>query len=139
MRHTAVTAPPTGYLARDGAVPRHWPFAAAMGLITATFSTMAVVLGAGRFGRDVDHSWMEVGMFLLREAGISADPTAGEVAAGLAVHVLADFSWALVFFGVLAPRTRRLGPPGLLLVALPWALATAAVSTTPSCRGFSRG
>ena len=62
-------------------------------------------------------------MVLPRDAGISATPTAGEVAARLAVHVFADF-FALVFFGVLAPWTRRLGPPGLLLVALPWPFAT---------------
>jgi hypothetical protein len=123
----AGSAPGSGYLACDGAVSRRWWFAAAMGLVTATFSTIAVVLGAGRFGRDVDLSWMEVGMVLLREAGISATPTAGEVAAGLAVHVFADFFWALVFFGVLGPWTRRLGPLGLLAGALPWALATAAV------------
>ena len=123
----AGSAPGSGYLACDGAVSRRWWFAAAMGLVTATFSTIAVVLGAGRFGRDVDLSWMEVGMVLLREAGISATPTAGEVAAGLAVHVVADFFWALVFFGVLGPWTRRLGPLGLLAGALPWALATAAV------------
>src|SRR5919204_2587886 len=127
MRAMAESAPGSGYLARDGAVSRRWWFAAAMGLVTATFSTIAVVLGAGRFGRDVDLSWMEVGMVLLREAGISATPAAGEVAAGLAVHVFADFFWALVFFGVLAAWTRRLGPPGLLVVALPWPLATAAV------------
>ena len=123
MRAMAALAPGSGYLARDGAVSRRWSFAAAMGLVTATFSTIAVVLGAGRFGRDVQLSWMEVGMVLLRDAGISATPTAGEVAAGVAVHGLADFFWALVFFGVLGPRARRLGPPGLLAVAL----ATAAV------------
>ncbi len=98
-----------------------------MGAITASYSTAVVVLGSGRLGRDVDLSWMEVGMVLLGNESVSSEPNARHVVAGLFVHIFADFTWAMIFFGLLAAGTRRLTPRRLLVVAGPWALGTAAV------------
>jgi uncharacterized protein (DUF305 family) len=105
---------------------RRWRFALVVGLVTSTFSTLAVVVGAGRIGRDVPLSFMEIGTILLRWSGVRVQPTAREVLAGLAVHQGADIGWALVFFGLLGSWTLRLRPAALLALAPLWALATAA-------------
>ena len=42
-----------------------WQAAALLGLLTSTFSTLAVTLGAARVGRDIAVDWMMVGTVLL--------------------------------------------------------------------------
>jgi hypothetical protein len=48
------------------------------------------------------------------------------VAIGIAFHQWADFSWALVFFGVLGKWTASLSPAWLAMAAVPWAILTSA-------------
>ena len=111
--------------------PRHsasdWRAAALLGLLTSTFSTIAVTLGAARIGRDISIDWMIVGTVLLRDGGLQAEPGWRELGAGVLVHLSADFFWAMVFFGLLGRWTGRLSPWVLLLVAPPWALLTSAI------------
>lgn len=104
-----------------------WQAAALLGLLTSTFSTLAVTLGAARVGRDIAVDWMMVGTVLLRDGGLAAEPGWRELGAGILVHMSADFFWAMVFFGLLGRWTRRLGPWALLLVAPAWAPLTSAV------------
>jgi uncharacterized protein (DUF305 family) len=104
-----------------------WRAAVLLGLLTSTFSTIAVTLGSARVGRDITVDWMMVGTVLLRDSGLQAEPGWRELGAGILVHMAADFFWAVVFFGLLGRWTRRLSPWALLLIALVWALPTSAV------------
>jgi len=123
-----VASPSTdGGATGHGPLERRWLVAAAMGLITSSFSTLFVLLVGDRIGRDVALSWMEVGLVVLRDSGAVAEPGVREVVVGIAVHQAADFSWAFLFFGVLAPFTWRFHPAQLLAIAPLWALTTAAV------------
>ncbi len=67
---------------------------------------------------------MTVAAIPARDGIISSDPTAAAIAAGIAFHQWADFSWAPVFFGLLGRWTARLPPVALAAVALPWAFLT---------------
>jgi len=49
------------------------------------------------------------------------------VAVGIAFHQWADFSWALVFFGVLGKWTANLSPASLAMAAMPWAILSSAL------------
>jgi uncharacterized protein (DUF305 family) len=105
----------------------NWRAAALLGLITSTWSTVAVSLGAARVGRVIEVDWMIVGAVLLREVGLVAEPGWRELAAGILVHQSADFFWAVVFFGLLGRWTGRLGPWAILALAVPWALLTSSI------------
>jgi uncharacterized protein (DUF305 family) len=104
-----------------------WRAAALLGLLTSTFSTVAVTLGSARIGRDVVVDWMMVGTILLRDQALRAEPGWIELGVGILVHQSADFFWALVFFGLLGRWTGWLTPWTLLLLAAPWAALTSAV------------
>jgi uncharacterized protein (DUF305 family) len=58
---------------------------------------------------------------------LQAHPSGWAIAAGVAFHQWADFSWALVFFGVLGRWTARLSPLALLMIGLSWAALTSAL------------
>src|SRR5215207_8185011 len=101
-----------------------WRAAALLGVLTSTFSTLAVTLASARLGRDVAVDWMIVGTVLLRDGGLQAEPGWRELGLGILVHMSADFFWAVVFFGALGRWTGRLGPWALLPIALLWAPLT---------------
>jgi len=99
-----------------------WIAAAELGLISSTFSTIVSQLFAARIGRDAAVDWMTVVTIPARDWAISAEPSWSAILAGIAFHQWADFSWALVFFGVLGRWTADLRPLTILLLALPWAV-----------------
>lgn len=99
-----------------------WIAAAELGLISSTFSTIVSQLFAARIGRDAAVDWMTVATIPARDWAISAEPSWSAILAGIAFHQWADFSWALVFFGVLGRWTADLRPLTILLLALPWAV-----------------
>ena len=99
-----------------------WLAAAELGLVSSTFSTVVSQLFAARIGRDAAVDWMTVAAIPARDWAISAEPTWNAILAGIAFHQWADFSWALVFFGVLGRWTTGLRPLTILLLALPWAV-----------------
>ena len=98
-----------------------WIAAAELGLISSTFSTLVSQLFAARIGRDAAVDWMTVAAIPARDWALSAEPSWSAMLAGIAFHQWADFSWALVFFGVLGRWTADLAPRTILLLALPWA------------------
>lgn len=111
-------------LRRLPGLARPWDAAAATGLAGGAISSVAVALGSRRIARDPSVEWMEVGMAGFGRRIIRGRPTMHGRAAGLAVHLVAEIAWALVFFGVLAPWTRRLKPRDLAAVSIPWAVLT---------------
>ncbi|TFV76367.1 DUF305 domain-containing protein [Bradyrhizobium frederickii] len=98
-----------------------WIAAVELGLISSTFSTLVSQLFAARIGRDAAVDWMTVAAIPARDWALSAEPSWSAILAGIAFHQWADFSWALVFFGVLGRWTADLRPRTILLLALPWA------------------
>jgi uncharacterized protein (DUF305 family) len=112
----SAAAPPTGRRRRS-----RWIAAIELGLISSTFSTIVSQLSAGRIGRDAAVDWMTVAAIPARDWAISAEPSWSAILAGIAFHQWADFSWALLFFGVLGRWTGKLRPLSILALALPWA------------------
>jgi hypothetical protein len=105
----------------------NWGAALLLGLLSSTFSTLFMTLGAGRIGRDPAVDWMQVGMAYFRRGLISIEPTWEAIIAGISVHQSADILWAVVFFGLLWGWTRRLSPLLILVMGIPWAIITAAI------------
>ena len=104
----------------------NWKAAVVLGLISSSFSTLVSQFTAGRIGRDAFVDWMIVASIPLRDAALQSEPTWPVVAAGILFHQWADFSWEVIFFGLLGYWTARLSPLALVIVALPWALFTSA-------------
>jgi uncharacterized protein (DUF305 family) len=104
----------------------NWKAAIVLGLISSSFSTLVSQFTAGRIGRDAFVDWMIVASIPLRDAALQSEPTWPIVAAGILFHQWADFSWEVIFFGVLGFWTARLSPAVLAILALPWALFTSA-------------
>lgn len=104
-----------------------WIAAAELGLISSTFSTIVSQLFAARIGRDAAVDWMTVAAIPARDWAISGEPSWSAILTGIAFHQWADFSWALVFFGLLGRWTADLRPLTILLLALPWAVFTSAM------------
>ncbi|MBB4369681.1 uncharacterized protein (DUF305 family) [Bradyrhizobium sp. cir1] len=98
-----------------------WIAAIELGLISSTFSTIVSQLFAARIGRDAAVDWMTVATIPTGDWAITAEPAWSAMLAGVAFHQWADFSWALLFFGVLGRWTANLRPLTILLLALPWA------------------
>lgn len=103
---------------------RRWRAAVYLGLISSTFSTVVSQLSAARIGRDAAVDWMSVAAIPARDWAFSTDPSVGAIAVGVAFHQWADFSWALVFFGVLGKWTADRHPVWLAAAAVPWAILT---------------
>jgi uncharacterized protein (DUF305 family) len=97
-----------------------------MGVIVSCFSTLVSQFAAARIGRDAVVDWMVVAAIPLRDGALQVEPGWGILLGGILFHQWADFSWAVIFFGVLQRWTGRLGPWGLALVAAPWAILTSA-------------
>lgn len=106
---------------------RRWVAAAHLGLISSTFSTVVSQLSAARIGRDALVDWMSVAAIPARDWALTAEPSIGAIAVGIAFHQWADFSWALVFFGVLGKWTANRSPAWLAVAALPWAILTSSL------------
>lgn len=104
-----------------------WRAAALLGLLSSTFSTLVSQLTAARIGRDAAVDWMVVAAIPLRDGVLSPDPAWPVIAAGILFHQWADFSWALVFFGLLGRWTSGLSPATLLVLCGPWALLTSSL------------
>jgi uncharacterized protein (DUF305 family) len=104
-----------------------WRAAFATGLVSGTFSTLLVTLGAARIGRDAPVDWMQISTAYFGADRITLEPTWLAILGGLFVHQTADLGWAVGFFGVGGRLTRRLSPAALLLFGLPWAIVTAAI------------
>jgi uncharacterized protein (DUF305 family) len=104
-----------------------WIAAAELGLISSTFSTLVSQLFAARIGRDAAVDWMTVASIPLRDWALDAEPSWRSIISGIAFHQWADFSWAMMFFGVLGRWTAQLTPMSILLLALPWAVFSSAI------------
>jgi uncharacterized protein (DUF305 family) len=104
-----------------------WRAALLFGLLSSTWSTLVSQFTAGRIGRDAAADWMIVAAIPLRDWALQVEPGWGVLAAGVLFHQWADFSWAVVFFGLLGRWTAGLGPLPIALVAPAWALFTSAV------------
>ncbi len=104
----------------------NWRAAMLLGLISSSFSTVVSTLGAQRLGRDAPVDWMVVAAIPARHLALNVHPQAWAVMVGVLFHQWADFSWALVFFGVFGRWTARLSPGQIAAVALPWSMATSA-------------
>ncbi len=104
-----------------------WRAAAVLGLLTSSFSTLVAQLLAARIGRDAAVDWMVVAAIPLRDGVLQAEPGWGTLLGGILFHQWADFSWAVVFFGLLWRWTAGLGPWTILLIGVPWAVFTSAV------------
>lgn len=102
----------------------NWRAAVLQGLLVSTFSTIMSQLTAARIGRDAVVDWMAVAAIPLRDWAIQVEPGWGVILAGVLFHQWADFSWAVIFFGLLGRWTANLQPWTLLLVAIPWAMFT---------------
>ena len=111
----------------DSETVRRWIAAAYLGLISSTFSTVVSQLSAARIGRDALVDWMSVAAIPTRDWALAAEPSVGAVAVGMAFHQWADFSWALVFFGVFGRWTGTRGPAWLAVAAVPWAILTSSL------------
>jgi hypothetical protein len=105
---------------------KRWRAAVYLGLISSTFSTVISQLSAARIGRDAAVDWMSVAAIPARDWALTADPSTGALVVGIAFHQWADFSWALVFFGVLGKWTAKLSPASLAMAAVPLAILTSA-------------
>ncbi len=104
-----------------------WLAALITGLMSGTYSTIVVSLGAGKIGRSACVDWMELGTVYLGWNVITEQATWYAIVAGLITHQTADLAWALVFFGLLAPWTRNLSPLAILVLSVPWAIHTSAI------------
>src|SRR5581483_5974233 len=77
-----------------------WTAALVLGLISGTFSTLIITLGAPRIGRTRAVDWMTIGTVALGADAISDDPGWRQLLSGVLVHQAADLAWALVLFAL---------------------------------------
>ncbi|ACL56192.1 DUF305 domain-containing protein [Methylobacterium nodulans] len=101
-----------------------WRAAALLGLISSSVSTLASQFAAARIGRDAMVDWTVVAAIPLRDGALQVEPGWPVILAGILFHQWADFSWAVVFFGLLGRWTADLRPGVILFLAAPWALLT---------------
>lgn len=105
----------------------NWRAAALLGLTSSTFSTLVSQFTAARIGRDAVVDWMVVAAIPLRDPALQIEPSWGVILAGILFHQWADFSWAVVFFGLLGRWTAGLKPWTILLISPVWALLTSSL------------
>lgn len=107
---------------------RHvWIAAALLGVISSSYSTLLSQFAASLLGRDAAVDWMSVAAIPTRDWALTAEPSTAAIAAGIAFHQWADFSWAVFFFGLLSRWTAGLSPMRLALIAPLWAVGTSAL------------
>jgi hypothetical protein len=95
---------------RSRAARADWAAGLLNGLVTSTYSTLVVGLGARRIGRDPRLDWMHLGSILLRDHAITVRPRKRAMLAGILVHQSADVFWAAVW-GRIAGRLGRRRQP----------------------------
>jgi uncharacterized protein (DUF305 family) len=105
----------------------NWRAAILLGLASSTYSTLVSQMAAGRVGRDPWVDWMSVAAIPARDWALQFEPGWASIAVGIAFHQWADFSWALVFFGLLGRWTAGLRPASLAVFAVTWAVVTSAL------------
>jgi uncharacterized protein (DUF305 family) len=98
-----------------------------LGLISSSYSTLISQFAAARVGRDAAVDWMSVAAIPARDWALQSEPTWSSIAIGIGFHQWADFSWALLFFGLLGRWTSRLSPGAIATIAVPWAMLTSAL------------
>jgi uncharacterized protein (DUF305 family) len=98
-----------------------------LGLASSTYSTLVSQMAASRAGRDPWVDWMSVAAIPARDWALQTNPGWAAVVMGVAFHQWADFSWAVLFFGLFGRWTAGVRPARLLAIALPWAVATSAL------------
>ncbi len=101
--------------------------AALLGLTSSTYSTLVSTFTGARIGRDVGVDWMVVASIPFRDPMVAVHPPRYSILGGVLFHQRADFSWALVFFGLLGRWTARLRPGAIVAIAAPWALFTSSL------------
>jgi uncharacterized protein (DUF305 family) len=104
----------------------NWLAAAELGILSSSFSTLVSQLFAARIGRDASVDWMTVAAIPLRDGALSVEPSWSTITTGIAFHQWADFSWAMVFFGLFGRWTAALSPLQIIVLALPWAVFSSA-------------
>ena len=104
-----------------------WVSALTLGLISGTFSTLVITLGAPRIGRSRGIDWMDIGTVAIGATSISAPPDQIDLLAGVLVHQTADLWWAVVLFALLRRWMLDRGPWAIALIGLPWAVLTSAL------------
>ncbi|MDB5382180.1 MAG: hypothetical protein JWO26_1812 [Rhodospirillales bacterium] len=67
---------------------------------------------------------MVVAAIPFRDPMIQVEPGWGTILGGILFHQWADFSWEVLFFGLLGRCTANLRPRTLILLAGPWAVFT---------------
>ena len=100
----------------------NWLAAAQLGLVSSSFSTIVSQLFAARPRRDALVDWMTVSPIPARDGILSAEPMWGAVLTGIVFHQWADFSWVMMFFGLLGRWTAAVSPLQILLLAIPGAV-----------------
>jgi uncharacterized protein (DUF305 family) len=104
----------------------NWVAAVELGLVSSTFSTIVSQLAAARLGRDAFVDWMTVAAIPARDWALSVEPSWSAVFVGIAFHQWADFSWAVVFFGLLGRWTADLRIWTIFPIAMAWAILSSA-------------
>jgi uncharacterized protein (DUF305 family) len=105
---------------------QNWRAAILLGLISSSYSTLVSQLAAARIGRDAAVDWMSVAAIPARDWVLQTEPSWSAITIGIAFHQWADFSWALVFFGLCGRWTAHMPPRDIALIAIPWAALTSA-------------
>jgi uncharacterized protein (DUF305 family) len=129
VRLSALTAQEISGLAQRGYLTNwsNWRAAIVLGLISSSYSTVISQLAAAQVGRDAAVDWMSVAAIPGRDAMLQTEPSWISIAVGIGFHQWADFSWALVFFGLLGRWTAGFSPRALAVIAVPWAALTSAL------------
>jgi hypothetical protein len=105
----------------------NWRAAILLGLVSSSFSTIVSQLTAARIGRDAVVDWMVVASIPARDPVLQIEPSWPGIIGGILFHQWADFSWEVLFFGLLGRWTAALRPSAILLVAASWAVFTSAM------------
>ncbi len=106
---------------------RNWRTAFFAGLVSGSFSTAIITLGAPIIGRSSAVDWMELAPVWLGDSTIKTKPTLPVMAAGIVVHASADVAWATLLFGVAGKRILRRSPLWLIVATPPWAVMTSMI------------
>jgi uncharacterized protein (DUF305 family) len=105
----------------------NWRAAALLGVASSTYSTLVSTLLGARIGRDAAVDWMVVAAIPFRDPALFVHPPWYVILGGILFHQWADFTWALIFFGVLGRWTSRLKPGAIVAIAVPWAFFTSSL------------
>jgi hypothetical protein len=98
MRFETRTAVKSRPCAQDAlGVAKRWRAAVYLGLLSSTFSTAVSQLSAARIGRDAAVDLMSVAAIPARDWALTAEPTVGVMAVGIAFHQWDGSFWSRCF------------------------------------------